>query len=69
MLGRPVRLFGTLAALGLVVFVLGLAAGLALQRTLVGTPLFWAGMGGFYAFLGFGLLWFACWALSKLWKR
>ena len=58
------RLFGTLAVIGGLVFVLLLPLGILIDADILG----YLAIAGFYAALFLGVLWFACWALGKLWK-
>jgi hypothetical protein len=68
MLNRLGKLFGTLAIAGLVIVVLGIAGSLIVGTSSGSAPTSVIGLIGFLTFLGFGALWFACWALGKLWK-
>jgi len=70
MIKRFARLFGTLAVIGGLLFVvlyavviLTMEAGETKYPFLLGFSIV-----GFFAALLFGALWFACWALGKLWK-
>jgi ferric-dicitrate binding protein FerR (iron transport regulator) len=69
MLKRLARLFGTLAIVGLVISVLGIIGGFVVGTSSGSAPTSVVGAIGFLCFLGFGALWFACWALGKLWKQ
>ena len=61
---RFARLFGTLAVSGSLLFVLLMFFGLLIDTDiLVGLAIYC-----FYDALLFGALWFACWALDKLWE-
>jgi hypothetical protein len=64
MIKRFARLFGTLAVIGGLLFVLLLPLGILIDADILG----YLAIAGFYAALFFGVLWFACWALGKLWK-
>jgi len=57
-------LFGTLAVIAGLLFVLSLPLSLLTEAKIVAGLI----LGGFYGVLFFGALWFACWALGKLWK-
>ena len=64
MIKQLARLFGTLAVIGSLLFVLLLPLSLFIEADILG----YLAIGGFYAALFFGVLWFAGWALGKLWK-
>ncbi len=64
MIKRLARLFGTLAVIGGLLFVLLLPLGILIDADILG----YLAIAGFYAALFFGVLWFACWVLGKLWK-
>ncbi len=64
MIKRLARLFGTLAVIGGLLFVLLLPLGILIDADILG----YLAIVGFYVALFLGVLWFACWALGKLWK-
>jgi hypothetical protein len=69
MLSRLAKICGTIALVGLIVAVLALPAAAFMARTWLGRLLIIVTGGGLYAVVGFGLLSFAFWGLTRIWKE